>query len=177
MIKCVDLFCGAGGLSHGLMKEGIEILAGFDIDESCRYPYEKNNHASFYNQDVSTLKGEDINRIFGNGGVKLLAGCAPCQPFSTYSHRYGKDTTGKWALMYQFSRLVHESDPDLITMENVSSVIRHEVFSDFVADIKKLGYQTWFDVVDCSQYGVPQARKRLVFLASKFGEISLIKPS
>lgn len=177
MIKCIDLFCGVGGLSHGLMKEGIDILAGFDIDEKCRFAYEKNNDAVFFNQDISTVTGKDLNKIFGKNGIKLLAGCAPCQPFSTYSYRYGIDKSEKWALLYQFSRLIDEAAPDIIAMENVSSVVKHVVFTDFVEHVQKLGYKTWFGIIDCSQYGVPQSRKRLVFLASRFGEISFVKPT
>ncbi|MGE9293689.1 MAG: DNA cytosine methyltransferase [Puniceicoccales bacterium] len=177
MIKCIDLFCGAGGLSHGLLKEGIEVLAGFDIDEDCRYPYEKNNKAVFNNIDIAEVSGQQLLDIYGDAKIRLLAGCAPCQPFSTYSQRYELDKAGKWSLMYEFNRLIKESDPHLVTMENVSSVVRHEVFDDFVSGLERLGYWVWFGVVNCANYGVPQSRNRLVLLASKFGEIEFIRPS
>lgn len=177
MIKCIDLFCGAGGLSHGLLKEGIEVLAGFDIDEDCRYPYEKNNKAVFNNTDVTQVTGRQLLDIYGDAEIRLLAGCAPCQPFSTYSHRYELDKAGKWSLMYEFNRLIQESDPHLVAMENVSSVVRHEVFDDFVSGLEQLGYWVWFSVVNCAKYDVPQSRNRLVLLASKFGEIEFIPPS
>lgn len=177
MIKCIDLFCGAGGLSHGLMKEGIEVLAGFDIDEDCRYPYEKNNKAVFNNTDVTQVAGRQLLDIYGDAEIRLLAGCAPCQPFSTYSHRYELDKAGKWSLMYEFNRLIQESDPHLVAMENVSSVVRHEVFDDFVSGLEQLGYWVWFGVVNCANYGVPQSRNRLVLLASKLGEIEFIPPT
>jgi site-specific DNA-cytosine methylase len=98
-----------------------------------------------------------VETLFGDADLKILAGCAPCQPFSTYAQRYeldGKD--GKWGLLYEFARLAKGTSPDVITMENVPTVAKHEVFHDFVDTLKRLGYNVWFDVVDSSQYGVPQ---------------------
>lgn len=59
-------------------------------------------------------------------------------------------------LLYEFSRLAEETRPDLITMENVPSVARHEVFSDFVDTLKRIGYHVWFNVIDCTHYDVPR---------------------
>lgn len=176
-ISCVDLFCGAGGLTHGFVQEGIPVIAGIDMDPACRFPYEANNRARFIERDISTVSPSDIDELFIDADVKILAGCAPCQPFSTYTQRYeldGKD--GKWGLLYEFARLVEGSNPDIITMENVPTVAKHEVFHDFVDALKRLGYEVWFDVVHSSQYGVPQTRRRMVLLASKYGEIQMIEP-
>ena len=57
-IGVIDLFCGIGGLSHGMYKEGLDIIAGFDIDDTCKYAYEKNNKSTFYNQDIKTVTKE-----------------------------------------------------------------------------------------------------------------------
>lgn len=177
-IKCVDLFCGAGGLTHGFQLEGLPVVAGLDLDPACRFPYETNNRAKFIEADISKVSAKQINDLFGTADLKVLAGCAPCQPFSTYAQRYTRDgIDGKWGLMYEFARLVKGTRPDVITMENVPSVAKHEVFNDFVKTLKLLGYQVWFDVVDSSLYGVPQTRRRMVLLASQHGEISMIKPS
>ena len=82
----VDLFCGAGGLTHGLLKSNVKMVAGFDIEESCRYAYETNNQgARFINKDVASISADEINSLYPKNCIKLLAGCAPCQPFSTYS--------------------------------------------------------------------------------------------
>jgi DNA (cytosine-5)-methyltransferase 1 len=62
-------------------------------------------------------------------------------------------------------------------MENVPTVAKHLVFKDFVDELKSLGYKVWFDVVDSSQYGVPQTRRRMVLLASLHGEIKITEPS
>lgn len=177
-VSCLDLFCGAGGLSHGFMLEGLPVLAGVDMDPACRFPYETNNKAKFIEKDIKKVSSQEVNELFGDSELKVLAGCAPCQPFSTYSHRYevdGKD--GKWGLLYEFSRLAKDTNPDIITMENVPSVAKHVVFNDFVDTLKGLGYKVWFDVVDSSNYGVPQTRKRMVLLASLHGEIKMISPT
>lgn len=177
-VAAVDLFCGAGGLTHGLELEGISVAAGIDLDPACRFPYEANNKARFEEKDISKVTGADLNKLFGSAEIRILAGCAPCQPFSTYAQRYEIDgDDGKWGLLYEFARLAKATRPDIITMENVPTVARHAVFSDFVEAISRLGYKVWFDVVDSSKYGVPQARRRMVLLASLHGSIELIKPT
>ena len=136
MIEAVDLFCGAGGLTAGLQKAGVKVKAGYDIEEACRFAFEFNNQASFVNKDVSLVDGNEILQWYKKGNIRLLAGCAPCQPFSKYNQ--GKDTRSdkKWPLLYAFARLIKESQPELITMENVPEVIKHQVYHDFVEELK-----------------------------------------
>ena len=177
-VSCVDLFCGAGGLTHGFVLEGLAVAAGIDLDPACRFPYEANNQARFVERDISKVTTKELKALFGEADLKILAGCAPCQPFSTYVQRYeldGKD--GKWGLLYEFARLATGAKPDVITMENVPTVVKHEVFHDFVGTLKRLGYKIWFDVVDSTQYGIPQMRRRMVLLASKHGDIEMIEPT
>lgn len=177
-ISAIDLFCGAGGLTHGLLKANINVVAGFDIEEACRYPYEKNNKgAKFYNQDVAKLNSGEVAKLYPDGDIRLLAGCAPCQPFSTYSQ--GKNITEdkRWPLLYSFARLIKEIKPELVTMENVPDVTKHKVYHDFVKDLENHGYTVWADKVHCPDYGLPQARKRHVLLASLIGNVELIKPT
>ena len=176
-ISCVDLFCGAGGLTHGFVLEGLPVVAGIDLDPACKFPYEANNQASFIERDVSKVSGEELSFLFGDATIKVLAGCAPCQPFSTYSHRYEQEPDGKWGLLYEFARLAKDVQPDIITMENVPSVAKHAVFHDFVKALKDLGYEVWHSVVDSSLYGVPQSRNRMVLLASKHGKIEMVPPT
>jgi DNA (cytosine-5)-methyltransferase 1 len=85
---CVDLFCGAGGLTHGLTLEGLHVTAGYDFHLACKHAYERNNAAQFIQKDVSELSIEELNHSFKGARIRVLAGCAPCQPFSTYSQRY-----------------------------------------------------------------------------------------
>lgn len=178
-VACVDLFCGVGGLTHGFILENIPVVAGIDLDPACRFPYEENNdHARFIERDISQVTTHELKKLFGDAELTILAGCAPCQPFSTYAQRYeldGKD--GKWGLLYHFARLVEGSMPDVITMENVPTVAKHAVFHDFVDTLERLGYKVWFDIVDSSQYDVPQMRQRMVLLASKHGDICMISPT
>lgn len=177
MIKAVDLFCGAGGLTHGLSSSGIEVVAGYDIEEKCRYPYESNNHAAFINKDVSEVTGQEIKDYFGNADFTLLAGCAPCQPFSRYLS--GKDTKNdkKWPLLYEFSRLIKQAKPTFVTMENVPDVVRHSVYDDFVSELQGLGYHVWASKVFCPDYGMPQARNRHVLIASLIAQVELVEPT
>lgn len=176
-IRAVDLFCGAGGLTHGFLLEGLKVNAGIDLDSACQYPYETNNRAQFIKRDVSKISGDDLNEIFGSPKIRVLAGCAPCQPFSTYAHKYDIKRDNKWSLLQQFSRLIKESSPEIVTMENVPSVCKHEVFESFVRSLKRKGYYVWYGIVDSSLYGAPQSRKRMVLLASLLGEIEFIEPT
>jgi DNA (cytosine-5)-methyltransferase 1 len=167
----VDVFCGVGGLTHGFVKEGFRVVAGFDLDASCRYAYEKNNSAKFVQRDIEALAGEEINALYGEGQVKILIGCAPCTPFSKYTQGRSDD---KWKLLGEFRRVILEVDPDVISMENVPELKKHEAFRVFVAALEHAGYKVSYSVVFCPDYGVPQSRRRLVLLASKRGEIALV---
>jgi DNA (cytosine-5)-methyltransferase 1 len=174
-ITAVDLFCGAGGLTHGLIKGGITVVAGIDVDKSCRYPYEKNNAAHFLERDIKALPASEIKGLFAGAVTTLLAGCAPCQPFSTYSRsgrKRGEDS--QWALVASFGRLVREVQPDLVTMENVPSLEAHPVFLEFLENLE--GYQVSYANVECSKLGIPQSRKRFVLVASRLDGPELSVP-
>lgn len=177
MIEAIDLFCGAGGLTSGLLKSGIIVKAGYDIEDKCRYAYEFNNKASFINKDISIVTRQDLHQWYSGKALRLLAGCAPCQPFSKYNQ--GKDTTGdkKWPLLYSFARLIEEELPELVTMENVPEVTKHQVYHDFVSKLESLGYYTCAQKIICADYGIPQNRQRHVLLASRLGPIELISPT
>lgn len=170
----VDLFCGIGGLTYGIRKAGITVAAGIDIDSTCQYAYEENNDSVFINKGVEDIKKEEIESYYPKGCIKVLMGCAPCQPFSTYSLRYTKEgpKDEKWKLLYYFRDLVKEIKPDIISMENVPQLVKKEVFGDFVNGLEAQGYHVSWQIVNCADYGVPQSRSRLVLLASKFGDIS-----
>lgn len=170
----VDLFCGVGGLTHGLVRGGVQVTAGIDIDPNCKYPFEANNSASFIERDVGSLEAEDIVPFYEGADFTLLAGCAPCQPFSTYSRSgRNRDYESQWPLVSSFGRLVKKIKPDLVSMENVPQLADHTVFQQFLDDLS--GYQVFWKVVECSSLGIPQTRKRLVLLASKLsgGELRI----
>ncbi|UCV23814.1 DNA cytosine methyltransferase [Ferribacterium limneticum] len=177
IIESVDLFCGAGGLTAGLRSAGVKVKAGYDIDAACKYAFEHNNDATFVCKDVGVVSTDEIEKWYSGNPVRLLAGCAPCQPFSSYNQ--GRDTRldRKWPLLYQFARLIREIRPELVTMENVPDVTKHAVYNDFVAELSKQGYEVWSGTVACVDYGLPQQRRRHVLLASLLGNISLIPPT
>ncbi|ENL4089133.1 DNA cytosine methyltransferase [Providencia rettgeri] len=179
-VKVVDLFCGVGGLTHGLQAAGLKVVAGYDIDQACRFAYEKNNNALFVSKSVTDIDPHELFQHFGKSDIKILAGCAPCQPFSSYSNTIDPSTKlqdKRWSLLYSFAKQIEIVQPEIVTMENVPRVINHKVFQDFTDTLKKQGYYVWFDKVYCPNYGMSQTRTRLVLLASKLGEIELIKPT
>ena len=172
-IAAIDLFCGAGGLSLGLKQAGINVVAGIDLDPACQYPYEQNLKAQFLLKDVGAVTADDLAGLWPEGQLRLLAGCAPCQPFS--SHRRGADTSGEenWDLLSHFSRLVEATEPEFVTMENVTRLRRMEVFEGFVAKLQSLNYVVDYGVLYGPEFGLPQERRRLVLVASRVGVVSL----
>ena len=176
-IRAVDLFCGAGGLTRGLENAGINVALGVDIDPECEYPYAHNNSADFLLKSVGSLSADDFEQAYKDAPFTLLAGCAPCQPFSTYRQGKSGPTDERWNLLEDFGRIVREVQPDLVTMENVPRLIEQEVFEDFVAGLDAERYHVDFKVANCADYGVPQQRNRLVLLASKLGPIKLRGPT
>lgn len=177
-IDAVDLFCGAGGLSFGLKKAGINVRAGVDFDAACEYPYEANlGKGKFIQRDVTQLGANEIVPYFRNGAFSLLAGCAPCQPFSTLRNGTDREKSDKWPLLNEFSRLVRDGRPDFVTMENVPALRAQSIFQQFVERLTREGYVVSHHIVNAADYGVPQRRKRLVLLASRFGKIRLLSPA
>lgn len=179
MIDAVDLFCGVGGLTAGLRQAGITVHAGYDIERQCQHAYEVNNGAAFECKDVQEVTKDELDAWYagGEGQYRLLAGCAPCQPFSTYNQGKDTSTDRKWPLLYHFSRLIREVQPELVTMENVPDVTKHQVYRDFVKNLEDQNYHVWAERVSCVDYGLPQKRRRHVLLASKLGPIELIPPT
>lgn len=174
----VDLFCGVGGLTCGLEKAGLNVVAGFDLDATCEYTYSHNNHAKFIHKNIEDVTGLDIKRLLRGYDVKILAGCAPCQPFSRHQKdKHNRKKHKDWKLLYQFARLVEEAKPHIVSMENVPELEDEQVFKDFVKTLTDLKYNVTYKVVNAADYGVPQRRKRLLLLASKKKKICFIEPT
>ncbi|MBE1877854.1 DNA cytosine methyltransferase [Myceligenerans pegani] len=172
-IVAIDLFSGAGGLSLGLQQAGVHVAAGIDLDPACEYPYEHNLGSEFRQKDVASVAGAELMELWGDAQYRLLAGCAPCQPFS--SHRRGADTSDEtsWDLLSHFARLVRETSPHFVTMENVTRLKSMQIFSDFVADLEELGYFVEYGTLYGPKFGLPQERRRLVLVASRIHEVHL----
>lgn len=180
LIEVVDLFCGIGGLSYGLKSQGLKIKAGYDLDYTCAYAYHHNNDAEFRYEDIRKVTSEEINNTYSKGAIRVLAGCAPCQPFSSYAFKNKNKDPNKYSLLDEFGRLVEEVQPDIVTMENVPQILKFKlehVFQRFVETLERNEYNVSYKVVFCPDYGIPQTRKRLVLLASKKGKIELIPPT
>lgn len=171
----VDLFCGAGGLSYGLQSAGLKIIRGVDLDPSCNYALEANTQAKFVCDDVTNVTALQLKKWFGKAKNRILAGCAPCQPFSSYSQsRKTKDN--RWNLLSQFQRLAIEVQPEIVTMENVAGLARQQVWKDFVRSLVDHQYWVSWRIVNCEKFGVPQTRRRLVLIASRLGPIEFHDP-
>jgi DNA (cytosine-5)-methyltransferase 1 len=178
----VDLFCGVGGLTHGFVQEGFKVSAGIDFDKSCEYAFKTNNNSKFIHKDITEFTSTELASLYPKNKRRILVGCAPCQPFSIYNSRNSnkqkaKTEDEKWKLLYSFSKLIEETEPEIISMENVPLLAKFnegKIFNDFLHKLeKKEYYVTWF-IVNAQDYGVPQRRRRLILFGSKHGKIELI---
>lgn len=176
MIKAIDFFCGAGGLTRGLLNAGIHVLAGIDSDERLRETYEHNNTPSrFVCSDIRKLKILDLHRELNivQDDILVYAACTPCQPFSTLNQMKGRDD--RKDLLLSFAKIVQEAPPDFIVVENVPGLNTaygkdiYEKFMDVLLECKFI--HSTADFLDAQNFGVPQVRKRFILLASRHGEI------
>ena len=173
----VDLFCGAGGLSYGFKSTSFKVAAGIDIDEACRFPYEKNNGSPFIRKDVANVTARELHALFEPKTLRVLVGCAPCQPFSTYNQ---KNTNPDWRLLHAFGELIDAVRPDVVSMENVPRLLAFQggsVFDAFVRRLHAADYSIVWDVLYGPDFGLAQTRSRLVLLASRLGPIDMPKPT
>ena len=173
----IDLFCGAGALTHGFVLEGFNVVAGLDADKSCKYAYKTNNPgARFIEKGIENVIGTDLAQWYPEGHVKILVGCAPCQPYSPYN-KGRKDKDKKWKLLSNFADRISEIKPDIVSMENVPDLVtfqKGKVYQKFVKRLKKDYTVTEYPDVFCPDYGIPQRRKRLVLFASKYGKLEIL---
>lgn len=178
----IDLFCGAGGLTHGFVLEGFNVVAGLDADKSCKYPYETNNPGvTFIQKKIEDIKAAELEQLYSEGDVKILVGCAPCQPFSAYN-KGKRNQNDKWKLLDNFSDLISKIKPDIVSMENVPDLKTFKegkVYKNFVDQLKINYIVTEYPRISCLDYGIPQHRKRLVLFASKpkYGKVELLDPT
>ncbi len=175
--KAIDLFSGCGGLTEGMKKAGFKVIAAVEIDQCAAETY-KNNHknVNLFKQDVRTLDPAIIKTILGKEPLHLLAGCPPCQGFSSI-RRLNKnepvdDTRNN--LIWEYYRFVEALMPLTLMMENVPSLADYKPFQNMVEKLKRLGYSNIkYDKIWTHEYGVPQRRRRLVLVASRIGEIDI----
>lgn len=178
-VQVLDLFCGVGGLTRGLLNAGLNVIGGIDNDQTCEYAYHHNNEIPFYCENIRNVSGDDVNEMYDDDATKILVGCAPCQPFSSMRYKMGtaNQNDEKYNLLSEFGRIIQQTNPMVVSMENVPQIQGTKVFTSFTNILNNLGYHYAMQVVFCPDYGISQARKRFVLLASLLGEIKLIPPT
>ncbi|MDR4493677.1 MAG: DNA (cytosine-5-)-methyltransferase [Nitrospirales bacterium] len=172
-LKAIDFFCGAGGMSLGLSKAGIKVLAGIDNAIDCRKTYERNIPGSlFIKHDISTLSAPEIGRrlkIKANDASLVFAGCSPCQFWSKI--RTDKTKAAQTAfLLKQFEKFIRHFRPGFVVVENVPGLYtrkKQTFLPDFISFLERLGYAWDDDVINSNHYGVPQNRMRYLLIATR----------
>ena len=163
--KAIDLFCGAGGLSTGLKKSGFRLCLGVDIDEKALKTYKCTlKRTKVLKEDIKKVTGEKITELTGINRRDnfLLAGCPPCQGFSSLGKRDANDEKNE--LVYEYIRIINELEPSFILMENVpgmSTGVGKEIFKNVVKELEE-NYHVEYATLNAADFGVPQIRKRLV---------------
>ncbi len=173
MLKAVDFFCGGGGMSYGIQKAGITLLAGIDHEPLCKETYEANvKGAKFIKADVFKLKEDNLENelnLTKNDDNLILIGCSPCQFWSIINTDKSKSKQSK-NLLIEFSRFVKYFKPGYVIVENVPGVLRkkHESgLEEFIQWLNTNEYKVHFDVHNVSDFGVPQSRKRFTLIANR----------
>ncbi|WOI30074.1 DNA cytosine methyltransferase [Sulfitobacter dubius] len=178
-LTAIDLFCGAGGLTLGLKQAGFKVLAGVEIEDIPANTYRANHPDTHcFQDDIRELGAAQLLKSLGlkRGHLDLLAGCPPCQGFSTLRTRRKQLAVAddRNDLLFEFLRMVEALLPRAIMMENVPALAGDVRMRDFLRSISRLGYQVNrrnVQVVDAADYGVPQRRRRMILLASRIGQI------
>jgi len=166
--KCLDLFCGAGGLSKGFEMAGFKIVAGVDNDEHSLKTYSMNHKGTLaIKHDLSMNLFDKIDQIRYEN-IDVLIGGPPCQGMSIAGKRISDDPRNK--LYKAYIDIVKHFQPKAIVLENVPTIVT--LFDGIIAeaivnDFSMLGYTVTVNTVFASEYGVPQKRRRTFFIALK----------
>jgi DNA (cytosine-5)-methyltransferase 1 len=168
----VDLFAGCGGLTLGLKQAGFKVIAAVEINPAAADTY-KTNHRDvrLKELDIRSLPAVALLRELKItvGELDLLAGCPPCQGFSTLRtqnrSKINKDRRND--LVKDMLRFVRAFRPKTVMMENVPELVRYNSFKSLCRGLKNLGYEVKYEIKDAARYGVPQRRKRLILLAGR----------
>lgn len=166
-LTAVDLFAGGGGLTVGLKRAGFRVVAAVEIERHAFATYKANHpEVQAFKQDISTISGKELLACSPTSTVDLLAGCPPCQGFSSLTSKYRK-ADPRNELVSEMGRLVEEMRPRVVMMENVPGLTQKgkPLFDAFLARLTSLGYIYKWDVLQVANYGIPQSRRRLVLLA------------
>lgn len=176
--NAIDLFSGCGGMTEGLINAGFQVIAAVEIDKFASETYRANHDKHgvvLFEEDIRTLKAEKILELLKGEPLHLLAGCPPCQGFSSLRRKNKKRSykDNRNSLILEYLRMVEELQPITIMLENVPGIENYTLFKKVFTRLKKLGYNPIYSVVNVASYGVPQRRKRLVMLGSLLGEVAI----
>lgn len=182
VLKAVDLFCGCGGLTQGLKKAGFEVIGAIDNDNLSVQTYLANHPGvHVWEKDILDLTVTSLKKKLGlrKDELDLLAGCPPCQGFSAMRTLNGsrrvRDPRNN--LLFEFQRFVEGLRPKAIMMENVPGLAKNRRFREFCRKMKEIGYIGSYKILNVADYGVPQRRRRLIYLAGFGFEISFADPA
>ncbi len=170
----IDLFCGAGGLSEGFSQAGYNVLAGNDFFEAAGQTFANTHHeAKFFGGPIQAISAEDFLRTTGlkKGELTCLAGGPPCQAFSVYNHKRGMHDA-RASLFREYLRLVEGLHPEWVVMENVTGILsagNGQAVQAIIESLEALGYGVEYRTLKAEEYGVPQERRRVVFLGNRIG--------
>ena len=172
----IDLFCGCGGTTIGLKQAGFDVIAAVDLDPLALATYKANHpKVKLYEEDIRNV--EPIQLAFdvglGDNRLDLLAGCPPCQGFSTMRTLNGalKVDDPRNDLLAEFTRFVKNLLPRAIMLENVPGLMKDSRFIKFIKQMDQLGYIGKPKILNAADYLVPQRRKRLIYMAGYGFEI------
>lgn len=183
-LRAVDLFCGAGGLTVGLTRAGFTVIGAVELDPLACDTYTDNHPGvRLWRADIRDVTGAEIMAALGLGPreLDLLAGCPPCQGFSTMRTLNGHRmvTEPRNDLIHEYGRLVSELRPRGVLMENVPGLARDDRYANLVDVLEGLGYlaRGRHRVLNAADYGVPQNRRRLVLVAAHGAPVTPAQPS
>jgi len=181
-LQAIDLFSGCGGLTLGLKQAGFRVIGAVEIDPLAVETYTANHkRVVVWSQDIRKLSIAEVKRRLrlDLGQLDLLAGCPPCQGFSRMTTLNGRFSVRdpRNDLVYQFIRFVRGLRPKSIMMENVPGLARDRRLKKLVFELGKMGYRSNHDVLDAANYGVPQRRRRFIFVAGRKSNIPFAQPS
>lgn len=178
-IQAIGFFSGAGGLDIGSQLAGAKIISSLDFDKDSVETMKLNkffHHTRHIFNDIRNMNAKDYSDILktNNPEKLVLVGGPPCQPFSkagywvTHENRMGNEDPRN--MIGEYLRMVKELQPDGFLLENVESLLHPKNYDAVVSlehEIEKLGYKYVKLKINALDYGIPQKRKRVFFLASK----------
>ncbi|MBS1732011.1 MAG: DNA cytosine methyltransferase [Bacteroidetes bacterium] len=175
----IDIFSGVGGLSEGMHQADFKTQVAFEIDEIASKAYKLNHPlTTVITKDIREVTIAEIKRSLNGNPIHLLAGCPPCQGFSSIRRLNKKRSVNdkRNSLIMEYVRFVKALKPYTIMMENVPGLAEYYLFKNAIKIFKSLDYEVDWKIVNVKNYGVPQSRERLVLVGSRLGKIEVAKP-